>query len=95
MAATPRKLVHWALDMSMSQFGSPFSEGSSGSTELSSGSTLQYINSQLVAHGFTTAVGISLEGLSDVDTEKVIKVILSMLGQRVVRCKATWIPVPR
>ncbi|KAH9945758.1 Afadin and alpha-actinin-binding-domain-containing protein [Amylocystis lapponica] len=81
MADTPRRLVHWALDVSLSDFGSPFSNTSSES--ISSTSSLQYINSQLIAHGFTHQPGLSLEGLSKDDTEKVVKCLLSMLGQRV------------
>jgi hypothetical protein len=65
-AATPqpRKLVHWALDVSMSQFGSPLSD--EGDSMLSTFS-LQYINSQLVAHGFTPSPGLHLDGLSNAD----------------------------
>ncbi|OSX64473.1 hypothetical protein POSPLADRAFT_1137091 [Postia placenta MAD-698-R-SB12] len=77
---TPKKLVHWALDMSFSGFGSPLSDAS---TEANSSSSLQYINSQLIAHGFTHSPGLSLDGLSKEDTDKVVKCLLGMLGQRV------------
>jgi hypothetical protein len=84
MAATPRKLVHWALDVSLSDFGTPFSEGSSTESMLST-SSLQYINSQLIAHGFTATPGLSLDGLSNSDSDRVVKCLLGMLSQRVVR----------
>lgn len=47
-------------------------------------STLQYLNAQLVAHGYARTPGISLEGLSVADNEKVVKCILGMLSQRMV-----------
>ncbi len=83
MAATPKKLVHWALDMSASPFASSFSEASSSSAGDST-SSLQYINSQLIAHGFTHNPGLNLEGTSRDDAAKVVKCLLAMLGQRVV-----------
>ncbi|KAG1774155.1 Afadin and alpha-actinin-binding-domain-containing protein [Suillus placidus] len=67
MAATPRKLVHWAFDVSISDFGSP----------------LEYINSQLVAHGFTHSPGLSFDGLSNSDTDQLARCLLAMLSQRV------------
>jgi hypothetical protein len=83
MTATPGKLVHWALDDGpMSDFGSPFSTTSSES--MSSTSSLQYINSQLLAHGFTSAPGLSFDGISNADSERLIKCLLSMLSQRIV-----------
>ncbi|KAG1735884.1 Afadin and alpha-actinin-binding-domain-containing protein [Suillus paluster] len=81
MAATPRKLVHWALDVSISDFGSPCSEATS-SDSVASTSSLQYINSQLVAHGFTHSPGLSFEGLSNSDTDQLAKCLLAMLSQR-------------
>lgn len=83
--ATPKKksVVHWALDASLSDFGSPFSEGSSADST-SSTSSLQYINSQLLAHGFTQNPGLSLEGLQKEDSERVVKCLLGMLSQRIV-----------
>ena len=82
MEHTPQKLVHWALDVSMSEFGSPLSQASSDST--TSTSSLQYINSQLVAHGFIQNPGISFEGLAKKDFDLAVKCLLSMLSQRVV-----------
>jgi len=55
------------------------------SSEMSYTSSLQYLNSQLVAHGFAHNPGISLDGLSAANTESVVKVLLSLLNQRVVR----------
>lgn len=56
------------------------------SSEMSYTSSLQYLNCQLVAHGFAHNPGISLDGLSTTNTESVVKVLLSLLNQRVVRC---------
>ncbi|KIJ65501.1 hypothetical protein HYDPIDRAFT_174941 [Hydnomerulius pinastri MD-312] len=81
MTEGPRN-VRWALDVSVSEFGSPFSDASSSSS-FASTSTLQYINSQLIAHGFTTSPGISLDGISNDDSEHVAKCLLAMLSQRV------------
>ncbi|KAI6113107.1 Afadin and alpha-actinin-binding-domain-containing protein [Pisolithus sp. B1] len=81
MAETGRKLVHWALNASTSGCGSPFYEASNSS--FSSTPNLQYINSQLIAHGFTTAPGLSLDGISKTDSERVAKCLLTMLSQRV------------
>lgn len=47
-------------------------------------STLQYVNSQLVAHGFVHAPGLSIEGISNEDGQKLVKCILAMLSQRMV-----------
>ncbi|KAG2144348.1 Afadin and alpha-actinin-binding-domain-containing protein [Suillus clintonianus] len=82
MADTPRKLVHWALDVSISDFGSPCSEATS-SDSIASTSSLQYINSQLVAHGFTHSPGLSFEGLSNSDSDQLARCLLAMISQRV------------
>ncbi|KAL6297903.1 Afadin and alpha-actinin-binding-domain-containing protein [Sparassis latifolia] len=82
MTATPNQLVHWTLDVSLSEFGSPFSEATS-SDSISSTSSVQYINSQLIAHGYTENPGLSLEGLGKDDANKVVKCLLGMLSQRV------------
>ncbi|KAG1812890.1 Afadin and alpha-actinin-binding-domain-containing protein [Suillus subaureus] len=82
MAVTPRKLVHWTLDVSISDFGSPCSEATS-SDSVASTSSLEYINSQLVAHGFAHSPGLSFEGLSNSDTDQLAKCLLAMLSQRV------------
>ncbi|KIK75253.1 hypothetical protein PAXRUDRAFT_19157 [Paxillus rubicundulus Ve08.2h10] len=75
------KNVHWAFDVSVSEFGSPFSDASSSS--FTSTSSFQYINSQLVAHGFTKSPGLSLEGASNENSERVAKCLLAMLSPRV------------
>lgn len=82
MEKTPKKLVHWALDPSLSDFGSPFSEGSSSNTD--SSSSLQYINSQLISHGFTHKPGLSLDGTSKEEADRAVKCLLAMLSQRIV-----------
>ncbi|KAH0836788.1 Afadin and alpha-actinin-binding-domain-containing protein [Lanmaoa asiatica] len=78
--AEVQRNVHWALDTSVSEFGSAFDTTSSSCTSTSS---FQYINSQLVAHGFTASPGVSLEGISNEDMERVTKCLLAMLSQRV------------
>ncbi|KAJ8516494.1 hypothetical protein ONZ45_g6208 [Pleurotus djamor] len=81
MATTPHKPgVHWENEPSLSDFGSPFSAASSA-TEFSP-TTVQYLNSQLVAHGFAPSPGLVLEGLSTHDTERLVKCLMGMLGQR-------------
>ncbi|KAH8091643.1 Afadin and alpha-actinin-binding-domain-containing protein [Cristinia sonorae] len=83
MATTPKKtVVHWALDASLSDFGSPFSEASSAESS-SSTSSLQYINAQLIAHGFTQHPGLSLDGMQKEDSERLVKCLLGMLSQRI------------
>lgn len=74
--------MHWAMEASLSDFGSPFSEGSSSDTD--SASSLQYINSQLIAHGFTYKPGLSLDGTNKEDADRVVKCLLAMLSQRIV-----------
>ncbi|KAI0352101.1 hypothetical protein OH77DRAFT_1460841 [Trametes cingulata] len=81
-AVTPKKLVHWALNASLSDLGSPFSDAGS-SESCTSTSSLQYINSQLIAHGFVHDAGLSLDGLAKQDADKVVKCILGMLSQRI------------
>ncbi|KAJ7809050.1 Afadin and alpha-actinin-binding-domain-containing protein [Mycena olivaceomarginata] len=78
MAQTPKKGVHWGLEDP--SFGSPFSDASS---TMNSTSSLDFINSQLVAHGFAPAPGLSLVGIDNADLERVVKCLLGMLGQRV------------
>jgi hypothetical protein len=101
MAATPagknKNTVHWAPSPALS-----LSDTSSTSTSsITSTSSLQYINAQLVSHGFALPPGLSLDGLSTADAEGVTKCLLSMLGQRVVRfalslspfCVAAFSPI--
>lgn len=47
-------------------------------------STLQYVNSQLVAHGFARAPGLSIDGISNEDGQKLVKCLMAMLSQRMV-----------
>ncbi|KAI9440811.1 Afadin and alpha-actinin-binding-domain-containing protein [Lactarius indigo] len=84
MAATPapaqKNTVHWAP----SPIQSPLSDASSTSTtSIHSTSTLQYINSQLVSHGFALPPGLSLDSLSSAEADGVTKCLLAMLSQRV------------
>jgi hypothetical protein len=46
--------------------------------------TVEYINAQLVSHGFLLSPGLSFDGLSSTDVESWSKCLLSMLSQRVV-----------
>ncbi|THH17444.1 hypothetical protein EW146_g3361 [Bondarzewia mesenterica] len=80
MDQTPAKLVHWNLEFSNSP-QSPFSDAPS-TDSVTSTSTLQYVNSQLISHGYTHSPGLSLDGLSNKDSEKVVKCLFSMLSQR-------------
>ena len=83
MARTPPKTAQWNLDFSDS-LGSPFIDAPS-TDSVTSTSTLQYVNSQLIAHGFAHSPGLSLDGLSNGDSEKVVKCLFGMLSQRMVR----------
>jgi len=69
-----------SMDMSATN-----TDANGNSSEMSYTSSLQYLNSQLVAHGFAYNPGISLDGLSTPNTETVVKVFLSLMNQRVVR----------
>ncbi len=78
--AIPKRVVQWALNASL---GSPFSEADS-SESCTSTSSLQYIKSQLVAHGFVHDAGLSLDGIAKADADKVVTCLLGMLSQRIV-----------
>ncbi|KAF8892175.1 Afadin and alpha-actinin-binding-domain-containing protein [Infundibulicybe gibba] len=81
--AVPRKLVHWENISDISLSASPFGSSSEASSDfIVSTSSLDFINAQLVAHGFVSSPGISLEGISRSDSEVVIKCLLGMLSQR-------------
>ncbi|KAL1738739.1 Afadin and alpha-actinin-binding-domain-containing protein, partial [Schizophyllum fasciatum] len=80
MQTPAARTVRWDLDDALSGLNSP---ASNTSTEFASTSSLQYINSQLVAHGFTAAPGLSLDGVASADMEKAVKCLLAMLSQRV------------
>ena len=84
MATTPKKLVHWEMDgPSISALDSPFFDSTCESSVVST-SSLEFINSQLVAHGFVSSPGLSLEGISNDDSTRVVKCLLGLLSQRVV-----------
>ncbi|KIY63851.1 hypothetical protein CYLTODRAFT_446356 [Cylindrobasidium torrendii FP15055 ss-10] len=77
MATPARKAVQW------DQTSPGFSDlSSNASSEYTSASSLQYINAQLVAHGFVAAPGLSLEGVSNSEQDKTVKCLLDLLGQR-------------
>lgn len=86
-----KKLVHWALETlgspslpSLRLPGNYEEESSTESSEENNTATLQYVNTQLITHGFTYQPGLSLEGTSKEDAEKVLKCLVAMLGQRMV-----------
>ena len=83
MAATPKRSVHWNYeDMSFSELSSP---GSAGSESFVSTSSLEYANAQLLAHGYVDKAGLCLDGVSNVDSEAVVRCLLKLLGDRMVR----------
>ena len=83
--AAAKNSVHWAPSPISSSLSDSLSQSSSSpSSFTSSSSTIQYINSQLISHGFAVPPGLSLDGLSTGDAENVTKCLLSMLSQRVV-----------
>jgi hypothetical protein len=82
MAARP-KGVQFALDDNIT-----ISDISAGDTTTDSAQgaqgTLQYINAQLLAHGFIYGSVLSLDGLGRDDEARVAKCLLGMLSARVV-----------
>ncbi|KAF9072091.1 Afadin and alpha-actinin-binding-domain-containing protein [Rhodocollybia butyracea] len=78
MATPAHKAVHWNSDSDVGSPSSQFSDDSIVST-----SSLQYVNSQLITHGFASTPGISLEGLSKGDMDRTVKCLLGLLAQRV------------
>ncbi|KIK52336.1 hypothetical protein GYMLUDRAFT_88727 [Collybiopsis luxurians FD-317 M1] len=83
--ATPaRRSVHWSSNgnTDYSDAGSPSSQFSDDSI-VSTTSSLQYVNSQLIAHGFAPGpIGISLDGLEKRDMDRAVKCFLDLLAQR-------------
>ena len=79
MATTPvtTRNVQWENEVSELSFASPLRDVSAQS--------IQYVNAQLVAHGFTHGAGIRLDALSGKDQQVALKCLVNMLGQRVVR----------
>jgi len=79
MATTPvtTRNVYWENDASELSFASPLRDVSAQS--------IQYVNAQLVAHGFTHGTGIRLDALPSKDQQIALKCLVNMLGQRVVR----------
>ncbi|KAL0068361.1 hypothetical protein AAF712_004439 [Marasmius tenuissimus] len=89
MAATPanKKLVHWessspAISEDLDSISLSLPNSSTESSFVST-SSLQYVNAQLVAHGFTSTPGLSLEGISNEDLNRATKCLMDMLAQRV------------
>ncbi|KAM6497284.1 hypothetical protein JOM56_007757 [Amanita muscaria] len=78
--ATPKKSVHWGTDNSFSDTAS--SPSFSSTTSDHSSSTFEYLNSQLIAHGFAPPPGLSLDGVSNANAERIAKCLLELLGQR-------------
>ncbi|CAE6406612.1 unnamed protein product [Rhizoctonia solani] len=79
MATTPtRRGVRWAFDVA----NSPFGGAAEPSTPETSTSSLAYVNSQIVAHGFAR-VALDLSELGREEQNKVVKCMLGMLSQRV------------
>lgn len=84
MAHTPKKSVHWKMaSPSLSVLDSPYFDMSDESS-MDSMSSLDFINSQLVAHGFVDSPGLSLGGMEKDDSTRLVKCMLALLGQRVV-----------
>ncbi|KAF9530341.1 Afadin and alpha-actinin-binding-domain-containing protein [Crepidotus variabilis] len=78
-----KKLVHWQLQSpSLSEVNSLCFDDSSDVLAIST-SSLEYVNSQLIAHGFVPTPGLCLDGVSNDDSARLVKCLLSLLGQRV------------
>ena len=78
------------MSTDMSATANTGTDGSS--SEMGYTSSLQYLNAQLVAHGFAHNPGISLDGLSTSNMESAVKVLLSLMNQRVVRLFPSFVP---
>ena len=78
-----KRQTHWAVQFA----SSPIVSSDSRDTSIAepAPATLQYVNAQLIAHGFTSSPGISLDGLSGTKADNVVKVLFALLGQRMVR----------
>ncbi|KAG7094170.1 hypothetical protein E1B28_007780 [Marasmius oreades] len=83
-----KKLVHWEanspdiLNTSDDSLSLSLPNDSTESSFVST-SSLQYVNAQLVAHGFISTPGLSLEGISNEDLNRVTKCLMDLLAQRV------------
>ncbi|QRW02657.1 actinin-binding protein, afadin and alpha [Ceratobasidium sp. AG-Ba] len=78
MQTPSKKGVRWAFDVS----NSPFGGQAEPSTPETSTSSLAYVNSQIIAHGFARAA-LDLSDLGRDEQNRVVKCILGMLSQRV------------
>ncbi|KAF8628716.1 hypothetical protein AX17_005938 [Amanita inopinata Kibby_2008] len=81
MAANPKKSVHWNTNDSLSDLGSP-SFASITSDSCTPPSSLEYVNAQLVAHGFAAPPGLSFDGISNASSQRIANCFLELLGQR-------------
>lgn len=85
MNVTPKKAVHWGNnDISLSDLCSPSFNFNGSMESMVSTSSLDYINSQLVTHGFTPSPGLVLDGISNTNQDLVVKCLFGMLNQRIV-----------
>ncbi|CAE6474063.1 unnamed protein product [Rhizoctonia solani] len=73
-----RRGVRWAFDVA----NSPFGGAAEPSTPETSTSSLAYVNSQIIAHGFARAP-LDLSDLGREEQNRVVKCVLGMLSQRV------------
>ncbi|QRW16813.1 actinin-binding protein, afadin and alpha [Rhizoctonia solani] len=73
-----RRGVRWAFDVA----NSPFGGAAEPSTPETSTSSLAYVNSQIIAHGFARAP-LDLSELGREEQNRVVKCVLGMLSQRV------------
>ncbi|KAG8752001.1 hypothetical protein FRC12_012164 [Ceratobasidium sp. 428] len=78
MQTPSKKGVRWAFDVS----NSPFGGAAEPSTPETSTSSLAYVNSQIIAHGFARAP-LDLSDLGRDEQNRVVKCVLGMLSQRV------------
>ncbi|THU93888.1 hypothetical protein K435DRAFT_967090 [Dendrothele bispora CBS 962.96] len=80
MVTPAKKGVHWGLQSPGFDVGSPASDVSSIS--IVSTSSLQYVNSQLIAHGYVSPPGLCLDGISNSSMDIVVKCLMDLLAQR-------------
>lgn len=91
MASTPKRAVRWGVDaqhqlspMDSPQFDGTYDGDTSGASSAWTGANLEFLNAQLVAHGFVPSPGLSLDGLDGAESTRVMKCFLALLNQRMV-----------
>lgn len=94
-SASAPKLVRWAFNMANGSAAVPETTKIEGSTGTYVPSTVTFLSSQLVAHGFARPPGLvePLARLGADDQDAVVRCLRSLLEQRVVSLQTLWTDV--